>query len=113
MALLFCSCHLGFVFGTTVAELNDLHFQSPFQFQPATAVSDVDILFFWSVRSNFLFSSPIVPQLPNNCRDAKHQGADYGYGYSDSPRNGGGGGGGGDYGGVWSSAPSHGIDEYG
>ena len=42
-------------------------------------------------------------------RTAKHQGADYGYGYSDSPRNGGGG----EYGGAWSSAPSHGIDEYG
>ncbi len=45
------------------------------------------------------------------------QGADYGYGYSDTPRandrHGGGLGGGADFGGAWSSAPSHGVDENG
>ncbi|CAM9439699.1 unnamed protein product, partial [Pylaiella littoralis] len=41
-------------------------------------------------------------------------GADYGYGYSESPRaNDRHGGGDGDYGGAWGSAPSHGVDDYG
>ena len=57
-------------------------------------------------------STPSLPHTPR-C----WQGADYGYGYSDSPRandrHGGGGGGGGDFGGPWASAPSHGVDEYG
>lgn len=60
---------------------------------------------------------PLESPLSNFVRALFCQGADYGYGYSDSPRandrHGGGLGGGADYGGVWSSAPSHGVDENG
>lgn len=47
------------------------------------------------------------------CDNVDYQGADYGYGYSDSPRANDRHGGEGDYGGAWGSAPSHGVDEYG
>lgn len=69
----------------------------------------------WALINCFIgLSSPSVADKWRTALGIDAQGADYGYGYSDSPRaNDRHGGGEGEYGGAWGSAPSHGVDDYG